>query len=168
MPVFDRSFLVAAPVRQVFDYVAEPRNTMRYQKQFTSFEVADNTPRGVGMEVDARGRFHGIPVRTRLRMVDFVQDELIASQSVSGLKNSSQWRFTPGAGGTQVRFTARYEWPLPILSRRLRTRIEEELASMTDDSLRTLKALIESSPVGSAVEVPASPAGPGLSGFPSL
>ncbi|MGE5620115.1 MAG: SRPBCC family protein [Sphingomonadaceae bacterium] len=144
MPAIERSILVEAPIDEVFAFVADYRNTTMYQRQFSHFApIIDSPTHGLGMTLDVRGRFKGLPIRAKLRVTDFVPNELILSRSIEGLESTAEWRFAPEGGGTRVTFAARYAWPIPILGRTLRKMLEAELASMTTTSLRELKRLVE-------------------------
>lgn len=143
MPVIERSILIDAPIEEVFEYVADYRNTLKYQRQFSKFEAVGQPAYGLGLTVDARGRFKGIPIHSKLRITEFVKNERIVSRSIEGLKSDVEWSFAGEGTQTRVRFTASYAWPVPILSKTLRRVLEAELASMTESSLRALKRLVE-------------------------
>jgi len=144
MPTTDRWILVDVPVEKAFEFVADYRNTTRYQKQFSRFQCLGEPTYGLGLTVDARGRFRGLPIRSTLRIVQFVKHELIVSKSVAHFKSTAEWRFTPVEGKTKIRFVASYDWPVPIPGRTLKRMIEAEIEAMTESSLRELKRLLES------------------------
>ncbi len=143
MPSTDRWIVVDVPVEEAFEFVADYRNTTRYQKHFSRFEPVGEPLSGLGLTVDVRGRFKGLPVRSTLRIIEFVRNERIVSRSVAHLKSAAEWHFSDLGGQTRVRFVATYDWPVPIPSRALRKRIEQEIDAMTESSLRTLKRLLE-------------------------
>jgi uncharacterized protein YndB with AHSA1/START domain len=143
MPSTDLSILIDAPVEAVFEFVADPRNTVRYQREFSTFEPIGQPRRGLGMTVDARGKFKGIPVRARLRVVEFVPNERIVSRSIAFLKSRAEWHFAEEEGGTLVRFVAQYDWPIPLPARAMSWLLEDEIEAMTEASLRRLKRLVE-------------------------
>jgi uncharacterized protein YndB with AHSA1/START domain len=143
MPSTDLSILIDAPVQRVFEFVADPRNTVRYQREFSHFEPIGTPRYGLGMTVDARGKFKGIPVRTKLRIVEFVPHERIVSRSVAFLKSRAEWHFSEEEGKTLVRFVAHYDWPLPLPRWSVGRILEHEIEAMTELSLRRLKQLVE-------------------------
>lgn len=143
MPAVDRSILIEAPVEAVFAYVADWRHTTKYQRQFSRFEPIGEPTSGLGLTVDARGRFKGLPIRATLRIVEFVTGQRIVSRSVAHLKSSAEWHFAREGNGTRVRFLACYDWPVPILSVRFRRMVEAEIVAMTESALRELKRLVE-------------------------
>ena len=143
MPSVDRNIWIDAPAEKVFRFVADYRNTTRYQRHFSRFQPVDSQAWGLGMTVDARGRFRGLPVHARLTITEFVENRRISSRSVAGLKSSAQWSFADEDGGTRVRFVASYDWPVPVLSGAMRRTIERSIVAMTESSLRELKRLLE-------------------------
>lgn len=144
MPTIDQSLLVDAPRHEVFGFVADYRNVTRFEKRFTRVARLPGAPYGLGLTLDARGWYRGVPVRAKLRIVEFVPDKRIVSRSVAGLKSTLEWDFTDEAGGTRVRLVTGYDWPLPLIPRHLKESIANEVASMAADSLRELKRLMES------------------------
>ncbi len=155
MPQTDQSILVDAPRHKVFDFVADYRNTMKYERHFSRVDLAPGPTRGVGNTVDARGWFRGIPVRAKLRIVEFVENERIVSRSIAGLKSSLEWDFSDEDGKTKVRLFASYSFPIPFIPRHLRESVAEEVKAMTSASLRELKRLTESDEARTASEPPA-------------
>ncbi len=152
MPTIARSILVNAPIEEVFQFVADYRNTPKYQRQFSRFEPVGEPTHGLGLTVDARGRFKGLPIRAKLRITEFVENERIVSRSVEGLKSAAEWEFGREGDKTRVTFTASYSWPLPILSRAIRKMLEAELIAMTEASLRELRRLVEARHLGGSLQ----------------
>lgn len=146
VPSVTRSTVIEAPVEKVFEFVADYRNTTRYQRQFSRFDLVGRPDYGEGLTVDARGWFKGLPIRVRLRITGFVKNKRIVSKSISGLKSAAEWEFYPEGQGTRVRFTAGYAYPVPIPTHTLKRMVESEIVRMTEDSLRELKRLLESGP----------------------
>ena len=155
MPQTDQSILVDAPRQKVFAFVADYRNTLKYEKHFSRLDLAPGPARGIGNTVDARGWFRGIPVRAKLRIVGFVENERIVSRSIAGLKSSLEWDFSDEEGMTRVRLFASYSFPIPFIPRHLRETVTEEVRSMTTASLRELKRLMEIGDSAAASQPPA-------------
>ncbi len=145
MPHTDQSILVDAPRHKVFDFVADYRNTTKYEKHFSRLDLMPGPIRGIGNTVDARGWFRGIPVRSKLRIVEFAEDQRIVSTSVAGLKSWLEWDFADEDGKTRVRLFASYSFPIPFIPRNVRESVAQEVKAMTTASLLELKRLLESS-----------------------
>lgn len=145
MPRTERSIEIAAPVEVVFEYVADFRNALRWMHNFSRFEPEPGTPpRGLGARVQATGTAFGIPVSTRLEVVEYVPNQRLASRTTGRVTSASTWTFEPLPGGTRVTFTGSYELPA-ILARMIGSgEIERELGQSTEQSLRNLKRNLES------------------------
>ena len=152
MPQTDQSILVDAPRHRVFDFVADYRNTTKYEKHFSRLDLMPGPARGIVNTVDVRGWFRGIPVRAKLQIVEFVEDERIVSASIAGLKSWLEWDFSDEEGKTRVRLFASYSFPFPFIPRHVRESIAHEVKSMTTASLIELKRLVERDEAGSVSE----------------
>ncbi|HEX9016715.1 MAG TPA: SRPBCC family protein [Chloroflexota bacterium] len=144
MPTIDQSVLVEAPRHEIFGFVADYRNVTRFEKRFTRVFRLPGPSYGLGVTLDARGWFRGVPVRAKLRIVEFVPDKRIVSRSVAGLKSILEWEFSDEGGGTRVRLITGYDWPFPLIPRQVKESVAAEVGSMAADSLRELKRLMES------------------------
>lgn len=143
MPGTDLSILVDAQVEAVFRFVSEPSNTLRYQRHFSRFDPIGSPRTGHGATADARGSLLGIPVRAKLRVIEFVPNRKIVARSVAYLKSSAEWHFSEEDGKTLVRFVASYDWPMPVMGPGMRLLLEAEIEALAEDSLRELKRLVE-------------------------
>lgn len=143
MPNTAQSILVNAPVHDVFEFVADYRNITRFEKRFSRVVRLDGPDHGLGMTLDAKGRFHGVPVHARLQVVEFAQDRKIVSRSLAGLKSLLEWEFSEEGGATRVKLFANYGWPFPLIPKQVKDSIRVEVEEMTAESLRELKRLVE-------------------------
>ncbi len=136
---------INAPVEEVFDFVANPHNTVKYSPQFNSFVPIGPKERGLGARVQVSGTMMGLQFRTVLQIVEFVENSLIVSNSTEGVKSRSKWEFKPnGKGNTEVRFTSNYSLPGSGLGRLLdKMLIQKDVERTTVASLINLKRLIE-------------------------
>ncbi len=144
MPRTDHTVLVMAPLSEVFEYVADYRNVAKFEKRFSRVEPLPGPRYGLGTTLDTRGWFHGVPVRAKLRTTEFVENQRIVSNSISGLKSTLEWEFAEENGGTRVKMAASFDWPLPLIPRHIKEAIQEEVREMTAASLCELKRLLES------------------------
>ncbi len=139
----DQSILVNAPLHTAFAFVADYRNAIKYERHFSKLDPLPGPRQGYGTTLDARGRFRGIPVRSTLRIVEFVEDERIVSRSIAGLHCSLEWDFGEENGRTRVRLVAKYALPLPFVPRTVQASIEREIQAITTESLLELRRLLE-------------------------
>ena len=151
MPIVSSSALVGATAEEAFNFVADYRNIPRLQPQFLSATVVSEQARGLGAVVALDGRFHGMPMQVRNRIIAFSEPERLVSVSEGAILSRSTWEFEPVSDDpltTRVTLTLEYSlrkvmgglfmgvgsalWPL----------FNREVQGMTDESLRRLRALL--------------------------
>jgi uncharacterized membrane protein len=148
MAEITKSIDINAPVGVVFDFVANPHNTLKYSPQFSKFEPVGPKERGLGAQVEATGTFMGMNITTKLEIVEFVENERLVSQSTGGVKSISIWQFKPlPDGGTEVTFTSDYSLPGSKIGRLLdKMLVQKDVERTTIESLVNLKKLLEGKP----------------------
>ena len=135
---------IAAPVEEVFEFVADYRNALDYMDHLHTFRPVTRHSHGLGAEVWAGGRLHGIPISTRLRVTAFEKNRRLVSVSSHGLRSTSTWSFEPNNGGTRVTFVAEYALPkVPLAGRLLSGRLDDAVRVGTRRTLENLKRVLE-------------------------
>lgn len=135
---------IAVPVEEVFAFVADYRNALDYMDHFHTFRPVTRHSYGLGAEVWAGGRLRGIPISTRLRVIEFEQNRRLVSASSHGLRSTSTWSFEPNNGGTRVTFMADYALPkVPLAGRVLDGLLDDEVRAGTRRTLENLKRVLE-------------------------
>ena len=102
---------IARPVEEVFDFVADQRNEVRYNPAMTdSIKITDG-PIGVGTRFHATILRRGKPLAVIVEYTGFDRPHLLASRSVmTGAVVTGQMRCEPTAGGTRFR----WEWEITV------------------------------------------------------
>lgn len=147
MPTASATNIVPASAERVFDFVADYRNIPRLQAQFSSVKVASEVERGQGAVVELSGRFHGVPMRVKNRIVTFTPPHRLVSISDGTVLSRNVWEFEPVEGGdTRVTLTIEYKvaaGPFGKLFTGVASSLfHREIQEMTDDSLRRLQELL--------------------------
>jgi ribosome-associated toxin RatA of RatAB toxin-antitoxin module len=151
MPTAISSALVPATPDRVFDFIADYRNITRLQTQFASAKLASEIERGQGAVVELSGRFHGMPMRVKNRIVTFTPPRRLVSVSEGTVLSRNVWEFEPVEGeetpSTRVTFSVEYKvaaGPFGKLFTGVASSLfHKEIQEMTDESLRRLQALME-------------------------
>jgi len=144
-----RFILVTAPIERVFGFVADFHNLPRIQAEFSSVRLLSPHPSGLGAQVEAQGRFRGLPITTRMTIVEFAAPHLLVSDSSGTVRSRSTWRFRELAATAdspaQVRASLAidYEIALPGLAF-LGNVVHGDVELMTTEALQRLKLLVES------------------------
>ena len=106
-----RTATCAAPVEVAFAYVADHANIPRWVHGVERFDAVGDRVVGVGAVFDVTAHY-GLRLHTRIRAVEWVEDRLIAMESVTGIAVTTRFGFEPSrAGGTTV--TAEVDYVLP-------------------------------------------------------
>ncbi len=152
MPTASATTIVPADAERAFDFVADYRNIPRLQSQFSSAKVVGELERGQGAVVELSGRFHGVPMRVKNRIVAFTPPCRLVSISDGTVLSRNVWEFEPvdaGAGvsnSARVTLTIEYKvaaGPLGKLFTGVASSLfHREIQQMTDDSLRRLRELL--------------------------
>jgi uncharacterized membrane protein len=154
MPRLAHFILIDAPIERVFAFVADYHNLPRIQTQFKSVRLLTAAPDGPGAQVEAKGAFHGLPLTVQMTIIESDPPHLLVSHSAGGVQSRSTWSFReqpaepPGAPAqVRVTLTINYEIHMPGL-KLLGGVLQHELDSLTIDSLRRLKLLVEENKTG--------------------
>jgi uncharacterized membrane protein len=106
-----RTSTCRAPVEVAFEYVADYRKIPEWLMGAERFNPVGDQARGVGAEFDVTVRL-GLRMHARIRAVEWVENEAIGIDSVSGPGVRSRWYFTPtGPDLTTVHAEVTYRLP---------------------------------------------------------
>ena len=145
MPTVSASEIVPATAEEAFDFIADYRNIPRIQPQFTSARIAGEIARGAGAVVELDGRFHGMPMRVRNRIVTFTPPTRLVSISEGTVLSRNTWELQPSGGkdaATLVTPTIEYKLAGPLgklFTGVASSLFHREIQAMTDESLRRLR-----------------------------
>jgi uncharacterized membrane protein len=121
----------SAPIDVTFGYVDDYRNATEFMWGLAAFEPHGEQVQGLGAVFDAT--FHATPVKlhSRIEVVEWKHNELIAFRSVTGFSNESTWRFTAdGPDRTKVSVVFSYELPGGLAGKAL-GRVLEPIVALT-------------------------------------
>jgi len=134
---------IARPVEEVFDFVADQRNEVRYNPQMTGCTKITEGPIGLGTKFRATILSRGKPIEVVIECTGFDRPRSLASRSViEGLVATGQVRFDPIPSGTlfswdwnvSVSGAARFAGPLVgLLGRRQERRIWTGLKRLIEE-----------------------------------
>jgi uncharacterized membrane protein len=114
----------AAPVEEAFAYVADYRTIPSWMLGVRRLEPVTAQERGCGAEYDVSLQL-GVPLRLRLRTVEYDENRALGMDSVKGFRARSRWYFSPeGPDRTTVRATVSYDLPFGPAGRALGRAIE--------------------------------------------
>lgn len=148
MPRVTSTIEVPGTPEAVFDFLANYRNIPRLQTHFESASLAGEQESGQGAVVELRGRFHGMPMHVRNKIVTFSRPTRLASISEGTVTSRNVWELRPKAGdevkpATVVTFSVEYKVGGPlggIFTGLASSLFHGEIESMVGEALRRLRA----------------------------
>ena len=155
MPLATASTLVLASAEKAFDFIADYRNIPRLQPQFASAKLASELERGQGAVVELSGRFHGMPMRVKNRIVTFNPPRRLVSISEGTVLSRNVWEFEvvdTEVPTTRVSLSIEYKvaaGPFGKLFTGVASSLfHNEIQEMADESLRRLSTLLTQGSAG--------------------
>lgn len=145
MPTVSATADVQAPAQEIFDFLADYRNIPRVQPQFSAARLVSEFDKREGASVELVGRFRGVPMTVRNRIVTYSPPYRLASISEGTVLSRNVWELHPlkEDGKTRVTFTVDYKvgGPMGGLFTGIAAGLfNKEIEAMTEDSLRRLRA----------------------------
>lgn len=142
MPAVTGRVFIAAPPEQVFDYVADYRNALRFMHNFEEFRPIGALAAGPGARARAKGRLLGLAVHTTFEIVAYERPGRLVSRSYDGVRGTAVWEFAPQGEGTAVTFSSTYELPR-LIRGPLRRAAERAVMQNAGQTLEKLKRALE-------------------------
>lgn len=151
MPTVYATADIAALPEDIFSFLADYSNIPRVQPQFATARLVSEHERCAGACVELVGRFHGVPMRVRNRIVTYAPPHRLASISEGTVLSRNVWELqplassagiTPTTSTTRVTLTVDYKvgGPMGGLFTGITSAIfNKEIQAMTDESLRRLR-----------------------------
>jgi ligand-binding SRPBCC domain-containing protein len=111
----EHTTLIPRPKPEVFAFFADAKNLERITPKFLRFRILTTGPivMRAGTLIDYELRLHGLPVRWRTLIEEFVPEAYFVDVQLSGPYKSWHHRheFVETAGGTEMRDRVEYELP---------------------------------------------------------
>ena len=115
MAKIHRSIRIQAPVSQVFDYLADPRNHTEWLPSLT--EVSDITGSGLGQRHKWKYKMIGVPLQGESTIVAHVPNERQVIESKGTSDSTWTFAFSSEDAGTILDVTIDYSIPVPVLGK---------------------------------------------------
>ena len=135
---------INVPVEKVFNFVTDYANAPRYTEHLVRFEPTTEIKREKGARFDMTGEIFGIPCKSQLEIVDFVENRGWHLKPVSGTQIEIQWLFRSTEKGTRVTYITKYRLPFGLMGKIIDSLIVRRLARKgAEKTLQKLKDLLE-------------------------
>ena len=115
MPKVERSITINAPVRNVFNYIADPKLTTEWLPGMIKVKDINQTKEGVGSTHNwvykmAGKRFEGKNITD-----EYVVNKKIVIRGEGNIKTLWNWNFEPYDHGTKINLSVEYTIPMPLM-----------------------------------------------------
>jgi uncharacterized membrane protein len=139
-----------APLEVAFAYLDDYRHATRWMFGLSRFEPVGDLDHGLGAEFDGTFSVKPVTLSARIRITQWVANELIAFESIDGFRNWSTWTFhAEGPDRARIDVLFGYELPGGLAGRLLGRALEPVVALTIRRTEETLRHEIEAFPGGS-------------------
>jgi uncharacterized protein YndB with AHSA1/START domain len=137
-----KSIYIDRPPAEVFAFVADPANDMRWRTELTSASVVGEIAGGVGSHVEQTIAYQGRTATTRLDVTEYVPGERICFRVRGDARAHGCYDVCPEGAGTL--FTISLTVELKGEAQMLERYVAQAIDVVTDRDLERLKTLLES------------------------
>src|SRR5512144_2015642 len=108
----DETIEVAAPPEEIWRYLEDPENYLRFMAGLTHWEVAGDRANGLGARYRILLQVGAAEVGGLIEMVEWNEPLDIAWHAITGVEHRGRWRLRPLPGGrTRIEFRWAYAFP---------------------------------------------------------
>ena len=145
MPTVSETIEIAAPVDDVFSYVADhPERATAFIPGLNRINNVSTPEAGVGQSWDYEFNWFGLVISGSSRCTKLERPSVYQFQTVTGNRSTWTYRFEPDGAGTRIVFNVEYEVPESQLARfAAESTLERMNKERAVEVLANLKGLIE-------------------------
>lgn len=134
------SAVAHVPAELAFEYMSDHANVPKWMFGVSRFDPVGEQVRGIDATFDATMKLGPKALKSVLRVSDWEENKLITLESISGVQNTSSWRFEEvGEGETRLDVTFTYSFPSGFAGKALERVVEPfvgEAIRHTDAAVR--------------------------------
>jgi uncharacterized membrane protein len=156
MERIQKSVMIHAPVAQVFEFLADPRNLPDVWPSLIEVSNLDEA----GQSFDWTYKMAGMHFHGHSRTIDLEQNRLRVVRGERGISSTFTWRFGERDDGTEVSLDVEYELPVPLLSRLAAPFLRRLNEREAETTLANLKERLESVDIAAQPGASREPAPP--------
>ncbi len=114
MPKIERSITINAPVKKVFDYIADPKLTPEWLPGMVEVTDINQTEEGVGSTHNWAYKMSGMSFKGKNITDEYIPEKKIVIRSEGSIKTLWNWNFEPHNDGTKIDLSVEYTIPMPV------------------------------------------------------
>jgi uncharacterized membrane protein len=136
----EKSILIPAPLKEVFQYASDYRKWPEWFKGVSDFKPITEIDRGNGARYVYKAAMMGMKVTVETEIQDYVEYRGWIGIAKRGMPHKTFWNFEPEDGGTRFTYALEYRLPIPLLGSLLDSFVlKGRWEKIIDQSLKNLK-----------------------------
>ena len=136
-----KSTYISRPAEDVFWFVAEPTNDVRWRSEVRSVQVVSAVRQGVGTHRREMVAYQGKPAEANVEITEFEPGSRICFRIHGGMRAHGCYDMRPEGDGTRFGFSATVE--LKGKAAMLERYILQVVEKTVEDDLKRLKTILE-------------------------
>ena len=138
---FENSVVIGQPVKQVFEFVTNIQNNVKWQTDIMELEMTSESPYGLGATYRCVNRFMGKRIESEGTITDYAPDKSCRLQITSGAYTAEcNMSFEAFNGGTKFTATGVYD---PGLFKLFKMIVKRKVNQQMKQDMLNLKRILE-------------------------
>jgi len=143
MPKIERSTTINAPVKKVFDYIADPKLQLEWLPGMLEIKDINSTKEGVGSTYKFAYKVAGMRFEGEDIVEEYIPNKKMVTRSKGGIESSWTWNFEPHNDGTKIDLVVEYTIPIPVLGKIAEALVLKQNEREADHALANIKDKME-------------------------
>ncbi len=143
MPKVERSVTINAPVKKVFDYIANPENQPEWLPGSVEVKDINLTEERVGSTYKYVYKLAGIRLEGEDITEEFIPNKRIVTRSEGGIESRWTYTFEPYNDGTKAGVSVEYTIPIPVLGKLAEAIALKLIEREADHAMANMKDIME-------------------------
>ena len=143
MPKIERSVTINAPVKKIFDYIADPKLQVEWLPGMIEVKDIKQTEQGVGSTYKFAYKVAGMRFEGEDIVEEYIPNKKMVTRSKGGIESSWTWNFEPYNDKTKVEVIVEYKVPIPVLGKIAEVLVLKQNEREADHALANIKDKME-------------------------
>jgi len=143
MPKIERSVTINAPVKKIFDYIADPKLQVEWLPGMIEVKDIKQTEEGVGSTYKFSYKVAGMRFEGEDIVEEYIPNKKMVTRSKGGIESSWTWNFEPYNDSTKVEVIVEYKVPIPVLGKIAEVLVLKQNEREADHALANIKDKME-------------------------
>jgi len=143
MPKIERSVTINAPVKKIFDYIADPKLQVEWLPGMIEVKDIKSTKEVVGSTYKFSYKVAGMRFEGEDIVEEYIPNKKMVTRSKGGIESSWTWNFEPYNDKTKVEVIVEYKVPIPVLGKIAEALVLKQNQREADHALANIKDKME-------------------------